>query len=831
MDLGFLKALIYNVCLLLGVGVVYSEINLRPGVPGRSRNFLTGGILGLVGIGIMLNPWILRPGRVFDVRSILLGVVGVFFGPLPTLLAAAVMALFRFYMGGAGTGMGIAVIFSSSAVGLLWRYFRPRIAVNPGLGELFLFGLAVHLAMLGCAVFLPSGMALETLSRISLLVLSVYPAGTVLLSLLFLRQAERENDRLALAESEERYRAVSEYSNNAICIVDTEGKIKWVNRKMLSMGGFPKEEYLSAPTFARFIAPESREFVVSNLKKFAAGAEYERHYFFSIIRADGAERLCEKYLTDYRDRNGRRNLVISMTDVTDRKQAEQERYRLMAAMEQAGETIIITDPEGRIQYANPALEKVTGYGRGEILGKTPAVFKSGKQDEVFYKELWKEISSGRTWTSRMVNKRKDGSLYTEAATISPVKDERGRIVNYVAVKRDITEQLHLEQLFRQAQKMDAVGTLAGGLAHDFNNILTAIKGYCGLLNGSMGPENPGQEDLQEIMRAADRATTLTRQLLAFSRRQMLAPQVVDLNKVLADISKMLRRLIGEDIRLSTKLFPAPCLAKVDPGQVEQVIMNLVLNAKDAVSGQGEIVLETELARPGEEFFAARPELKPGRLVCIKVSDTGMGMSAEVRGHIFEPFYTTKEPGKGTGLGLSVVFGIVKQSGGEIEVESAPGRGSVFRVCFPYADGAEADGSGAGNKPGQTRGSETVLFVEDEESLRRLGERLLRAYGYEVLCAADAKEALKIMADRGRPVDLLVTDVVMPGMSGRELARELAGLKLAGRTLYMSGYTDDAIVKHGVLEPGIAFIYKPFTAEGLALKMREALDGPADQAKP
>jgi len=392
----------------------------------------------------------------------------------------------------------------------------------------------------------------------------------------------------------------------------------------------------------------------------------------------------------------------------------------------------------------------------------------------------------------------------------------------------------VEESLSQAQKMQAVGLLAGGVAHDFNNILTAIKCYAGLIEKELSPGDPKFSDTQEILNSVERAIGLTQQLLAFSRRQILAPRVVEVNKVLCGMADMIRRIIGENIVLETRLSSVPCLTRVDPGQLEQVMMNLAVNARDAMPGGGTITFESEVIYPPEEFFSTHSDLPYGPVVCIKVRDTGSGMSEEVKNRLFEPFFTTKQQGKGTGLGLSMVFGIVKQSGGEIGVESEPGKGSVFTVYLPLEASQlpdktkAADTRGDKERPGVRH--ETVLFVEDEESLRRLGSRMLSAGGYTAILAASGKEALKLMEERGKPVDLLVTDVVMPGMSGRELARELAKRKLVGRVLYMSGYTDDYIVKHGVLESGIAFIYKPFTVEAMLLKLREVLDGPQGQAK-
>jgi CheY-like chemotaxis protein len=383
----------------------------------------------------------------------------------------------------------------------------------------------------------------------------------------------------------------------------------------------------------------------------------------------------------------------------------------------------------------------------------------------------------------------------------------------------------------QSQKMESIGRLAGGMAHDFNNILTAIGGYAGFLFRGLAEDDPRREDAKEILNAAERAAALTRQLLAFSRKQILAPQQIDINATLAGTVNMLRRLIGEDVKLEVKPAKRPCMVNVDPGQLSQVLMNLAVNARDAMPEGGTIVIEAGLVKPDKTFFAARPGLKPGPLVRLSFSDTGCGISPENKKHLFEPFFTTKEKGKGTGLGLATVYGIVKQSGGDIEVESAPGHGTTFHIYLPQVAEAAPGKEQAEGKIELQRGTETILLVDDEEPLRRLSERFLRAAGYTVISAADGLAAIAAAESYGKPVDLLLTDVVMPGMNGRELARRLADARLAARTLYMSGYTDEAVIKHGVLEPGIAFIYKPFSVEALTAKVREALDGPADKAKP
>ena len=387
----------------------------------------------------------------------------------------------------------------------------------------------------------------------------------------------------------------------------------------------------------------------------------------------------------------------------------------------------------------------------------------------------------------------------------------------------------IEGQLLQSQKMESIGRLAGGVAHDFNNILTAIKFYAELVRKAMPPGDQRRDDAAEILSAADRAVSLTRQLLAVSRRQMMTPKVADLNAVTADMLSMLSRLIGEQIELKTDLSVEPCMVKVDTGQIEQVVMNLAVNSRDAMPDGGTIRIETAVVEGTPALYLVHPELPRGRLVRLRITDNGTGIPPEVIEHIFEPFFTTKEAGKGTGLGLSTVFGIIKQSGGEVEVESRPGLGTTFSIYLAYsgercAEKGEAAGSTCVVRPAA---GETILLVEDEDSLRRIGERVMTAAGYEVISVPGGAAALKALHERGKPVALLVTDVVMPGMGGRELALEVQRLGLAPRVLYMSGYTDEA---GGVVDEGLAFIYKPFSVDALLRKMREVLDGPEEKAK-
>ncbi len=514
-------------------------------------------------------------------------------------------------------------------------------------------------------------------------------------------------------------------------------------------------------------------------------------------------------------------VLLLVQDVTERRQSEQERASLFTAIEQAGEAIIITDVEGRIRYCNPAMELSTGYTRAEIIGRTPSITRSGKHDSEFYQKLWATIKAGRVWTGHFTNRRRDGTLYEEDATISPIHDPARRITGFVAVKRDVTQQSELEAQLRQAQKLESIGRLAGGVAHDFNNLLTVINGYSDLLYSRL-PENGRQREwLQEIRKAGSTASELTQQLLAFSRKRIIEPRALELNRIINETREMLRHILGEDLELETVLSPCAGRVLADPAQLHQVLMNLTVNARDAMPSGGKLTIETSRLDLDEGACAVHPDLTPGCYVRLVVTDTGNGMDEETQRRIFEPFFTTKDKGLGTGLGLSTVYGIIRQCSGAIRVTSRPGRGSRFEILLPRLGGA-ADAEGTAPVLELLGGSETVLVVEDQEDVRRLAVDALRSYGFRVLETASGGDALVLVQRHSGPIHLMLTDVVMPRMTGKELTERLKLIRPLMRVLFMSGYAEDVIAHHGVLEAGVDFIPKPFSPDGLAGKVREVL---------
>lgn len=508
-----------------------------------------------------------------------------------------------------------------------------------------------------------------------------------------------------------------------------------------------------------------------------------------------------------------------------RQLAEDSLRKLSCAVEQSTDTIVITNGEGIIEYVNPAFEALTGYSQQEAVGKTPGILTSGQQAPALYRELWETISIGNVYRSIVVNRKKNGELYYVDESISPIRDAAGQITHFVYNDRDLTKRLHLEAQLLQAQKMDAVGRLAGGIAHDFNNLLTIITSYSELALDSVVPGSPTQSRLQEILSAARRAAELTRQLLAFSRNQPQALRVGELNPVVSGIVKTLHRLIGEDIELT--FVPGVGLGRIrlDPIQIEQILMNLAVNARDAMPQGGRCTIETSNVYIDGEYIANKKAMIPtGRYAVISMTDTGSGISPDHLPHIFEPFYTTKSSGKGTGLGLATVYGIVKQNHGFVWAYSEAGMGTVFKIYLPCVqERATLMEITDPATEAMSRGTETVLLVEDEDSLRRATAEFLSLRGYSVLEAKDGQDALSVVKNHGKTIDLAVTDVVMPRISGGQLARELSMLRPETRVLFVSGYAGQTILDHKVVDVENNFLQKPFTLKQLAGKVRSVLD--------
>jgi PAS domain S-box-containing protein len=965
METGMWVALAQNAALLLALILIYDLLTLRPR---RQRptwdQVFTGLAVGLVSVAVMMASIELRPGLVFDTRSILLAVSGLFFGTTSTTIAAVMAALYRLQVGGPGTGMGLAVIVTASAIGVAWRHLRKGDLSRISWLEVFFLGIVVHAVMLLCTVLLPGEAARQTLPSIALPVLLIYPAATAILGTLLSQRLERKRTLIALAESEGRFREIVEHSTNLFyrhtpdhvltyvspqsahflgCspeearvrwtefvtddpvnqagyqatqrAIETgkpqppyplqlrtkDGRVIWVevhetpvveagktvaivgaltditdrrraeealrtseenyreifnstneaifideastgrmvdvNESMLRMYGHASKEEVLAGTIGDLSAnfpPYTEEAAREHIRK---TLEEGPQTFEWLAKRKGGETFWAEVSLRSSQIGGQGRILAVVRDISERKGAEEALKRWENLLDRIFDTLPvglwIADREGRLVRSNPAGRRI--WGGEPLVGREDyGVFKARRlpSREEVQPEEWSLVRTVREGISVLGEMLEidafDGQKRTILNSTAPVLDDKGRVEAAVIVNLDISdlrraeeEKEALQAQLLQAQKIEAIGRLAGGVAHDFNNMLNIITIYAELALRRLGPEDPLRRDIEEIQKAARRSAGLTKQLLGFARKQQAMPKVLDLNESLKDMVDMLSRLMGEDVEFS--FLPGEDLwpVRIDPVQVDQILANLAANARDAIEGVGRVSVETRNTRVDETFRRRHPFAEPGDYVLITFSDTGRGMDEETLGRIFEPFYSTKEH-LGTGLGLATVYGIVKQNGGIILVDSTPGRGATFRVYLPrWRGGIEPSRPEAGMGPG---GRETVLVVEDESAILELARRILASHGYTVLTAGSPGEAISVTEKHPGPIDLLLTDVVMPVLNGRELAARLAVRRPTLRALYMSGYAADVVAREGVIEEGVLFLEKPFTVERLLTAVRRALDG-------
>ena len=649
----------------------------------------------------------------------------------------------------------------------------------------------------------------------------VVAAVAIFLDITDQRKAER-----AVRVTDERYKFVAKATNDVIWDWDIQtNSLTWNDSVETVFGHKQTRIFPEVQWWYDHIHPEDRERVVKGIHEVLEGSESSWSDHYRYLRADGkyANVADRGYIA--RDGSGKPlRMIGAMTDVTERSRSEAAirfQAQLLNAVQQA---VVATDPEGHVIFWNSFAEKLYGWTAAEAVGRPISELKTSQFLRDHAHEIHQKAAAGESWTGEFLVQGKFGKAFPALLTTAPILDGQGRLLGIVRVSIDLTERRNLEEQFRQSQKMDAVGRLAGGIAHDFNNLLTVIRLNTEIIMEGFDPTDPRSEDVKQIRAAAERASSLTRQLLAFSRKQILQPRVLDLNSVVSSVEPMLRRLIGEDITISS-LCAARGYIVADPGQLEQILVNLVVNARDAMPQGGTISIETGNVELDETYTSEHAPVIPGRYVMLAVGDNGIGMSRDIREHAFDPFFTTKEAGKGTGLGLATVYGIVKQSGGYVWIYSEPGLGTTLKLYFPEVSSAtafKAEEYKAVPKDG-ARGSETILLVEDEEAVRGLTSRILERQGYRVIAAQHGKEAMDIATKEEGKIDLVLTDIVMPGMNGRGLVERLAGIRPRIKSLYMSGYTDDDIVRRGFVEPSKSFLQKPFTSEALLRTVRKVLD--------
>jgi two-component system, cell cycle sensor histidine kinase and response regulator CckA len=639
--------------------------------------------------------------------------------------------------------------------------------------------------------------------------------------------------RRELVEREELFHLISENAADMIAVVDMQGKRLFNSLSYQKVLGYSTEELQASSAFEQ-IHPDDRESVkmaAEESRRSGMGKTLE----YRLRHKDGSWLVLESTSSVIRNAKGEpEKLVVVNRNITERKRSEYALRRSEAnfrsVVEDAPYGIYRASKTGQFLQTNPALQKMLGYESGEELRKKDLAADIFQHAAEYTRLTELLMRSQEIKDIEMEWKRHDGTPITVWCSGRCSKDESGAPLYFEMFAEDVTEKRVLERQLRMAQKMEAIGRLSGGIAHDFNNHLGVIIGYSRVLRKALGESNPLSEHALEIEKAGQRAASLTKQLLAFRRQQVLTPVILSLNTLASDMESMLPRLLGEDIAVSLALDPDLDSVKADPSQIEQVIMNLAVNARDAMPEGGKLKICTANVEFDRAYTRTHPGSKPGHYVLLAVTDTGIGMDAATLTHIFEPFFTTKERGKGTGLGLATVYGIVKQSDGYIWVDSTPGKGSSFEIYLQRHVGqpaVEEQKPDSGEKP---HCSENILLVEDAQPLRKLAQTFLEAAGFRVLSAGSGEEALDVAARSGVTFDLLLTDVVMPGMNGRVLSEQLSPRQPGMKVLYMSGYTDSFIAGHGVLDPGTHLLHKPFTEDVLIRKAREVLDGGRKQAK-
>ncbi len=654
---------------------------------------------------------------------------------------------------------------------------------------------------------------------------------------------DRKRAERALQESEAKHRSLTndvlDSSGVGIVILDSGFRIVWLNLALEQFFGLRREDIIGMDNRRlvreriKYIFEEPEAFAERILETYEDNTSIRRFECHVLPEGERKERHLEHWSQPIRSGLYAGGRIEFYTDVTGRKKTEEQLRKLFHAVEQSPSSVIITDTRGNIEYVNPRFTELTGYACEEVIGRNPRLLKSSHHPPEFYRELWKTITSGGVWTGELYNRKKNGELYWEHTCISPITDADGTITHFVALKEDVTqkkfyeeEKKRLQIQLLQAQKMEAIGKLSGGVAHDFNNLLTAIMGYSELVLDSFGDQERLRKNVEEIRKSAERAASLTRQLLAFSRRQVLQTKVLDINDLVTDIKKLLFRLIGEDIELATELAADLPKVKIDPAQIEQVVMNLAINARDAMQHGGILTIRTENVVIDEASSRLIPYSRPGSFVCLTVEDTGEGMDKDVIQHIFEPFFTTKDVGKGTGLGLAVVYGIVKQHEGWINVQSEEGKGTSFKVYLPACRAMERSEHKTRDIPKEELNGkgERILLVEDEEIVLRSCASLLRKNGYTVFETTNAKEAMDTFEREKDRIHLVCSDVVLPDENGVQLVNRLLSSKPDLRVLLTSGYTGRKSQLELIREKGFRFLQKPYTLTDLLRAIRELIEG-------
>jgi PAS domain S-box-containing protein len=823
MVLELIQNVAFLVALAVGLELLARRLVRRP----IAYRVAAGLLFGVVCVAGMMTPMHFAQGVIYDARSVILSLAGLLGGPIAAGIAAVLAGAYRLYLGGAGAVAGTAVVVEAASLGVVLHYLRRRSERWVSWPSLWAFGLVVHAGMMLLQVLLlPEGKGWQVLRQVGPPVMAFYPLGFLLVVQVYLESERRRRAEERLQASESVRRAMIACSPLALYSLDMDGRVLAWNESAERLFGWGEDEVLGKPLPT--VPPELHEEFAELRRRIMAG---ESTTGVEVIRRrkDGSRFPVSLAMAPLLDEVGKPiGIFGAVEDITERKRAEaalrenEERFRTL--VEGAPDAIFV-QTDRKFAYLNSAALRLFGAASpDELVGMNVLERFHPSMRDIVARRI-EQLNRDKKAVAMAEEEclRLDGtSVPVEVSAVPTVYNGR---VGAIVFVRDVSERKRLRDQLAHSQKMEAVGRLAGGVAHDFNNMLQVILSYSDMLLSELDPGHPFYASLSEIRTAGGRSADLTRQLLAFARKQTISPCVLDINVATGALLKMLERLIGEDIELLWRPCHEPCHVRIDPAQVDQVLVNLVVNARDAISGVGKITIETAHVEFDEDYCSTHPDTRPGRYEMLVVSDNGAGMDRDILNQVFEPFFTTKRRGKGTGLGLATVYGIVTQNEGLIRIYSEPDRGTTIRIYLPAAAGQPAapfQNADGGEVPG---GSETVLLVEDEPGLLKLGRQMLERLGYAVLPALGAEQALRLAQEHAGKIDVLLTDVVMPQMSGRDLWERLSRQCPGLRCLFMSGYTDNVIAHHAVLEPGVHFLQKPFSLAALAGKLRALIDAP------
>ncbi len=824
--------LIFNLSLLVALSVVSTFIEKRWKRNTRLGMLLQGLLFGGIAVLGMLRAVHLDAGVIFDGRTIVLSLCALFFGPRVASVAGVMTTVCRIFIGGSGTIPGLLAILISIVIGLLARFRCKSEVEASSIQGLYLFGLVVHLAILASMLIMLGFVGPSIVMQIGIPMLLLHPIATVLAGKVLSDQVDANRILDALRKSEvllKETQALSKVGGWAYDIFTSQ--MTWTDQ-MYKIYDVKAEEY-DPSDIARNLSFYSQESVSELIDAFERAKKQGESYDLELefIRTNG-ERIWVRTIGRPQLKEGKVVRINgNMIDITELKQREREYLELIDGM---NDTAFVVSFEGRFLEVNDTATKVLGFSRNELLSMGPADIDHNLNPKEIKKSI-EELKFGRRQIVETKHLTKNGEVVPVEVSSSLITYKGNSAIWSIA--RDITnrkrneaENLNLEAQLAQAQRIEAVGRLAGGVAHDYNNALTVILGYTELALIKVNKDEPLHEDLEQILRAAKHSADVTRQLLAFARKQTISPKIFNLNKRVESVFKILHHLIGENIDLAwipeTHLRPI----EMDPSQIDQILANLCVNARDAIADVGKVTIETKMVTFDEAYCNDHVGFVPGEFALLAVSDDGCGMGKETLNNLFEPFFTTKGLEEGTGLGLATVYGIVKQNNGFINVYSELNKGTTFKIYLPCHIGEIEDPRKEDAEEIPLGQGEKILLVEDRVSILKIGKRMLESLGYNVLVANRPNEAIKLAIEHAGDINLLITDVVMPEMNGRELSEQLQARFAGIRTLFMSGYTANVIAHRGVLEKGVHFIGKPFSQRDLALKVREALDNTKIQLK-